>query len=75
MPLFQVPTKVTGLAALTELDLGNNAISSVPPVVGLMHPTLRRLQLEGNPMRTIRRPIVAKGTPAVLEYLRDRIPQ
>ena len=71
----QVPTEVTGLTALAELDLGNNSISSVPPVVGLMHLTLKVLQLEGNPLRTIRRPILNKGTPAVLEYLRDRIPQ
>jgi Leucine-rich repeat (LRR) protein len=72
---FQVPVEVTGLTALTKLDLGNNSVSSIPPVVGLMHPTLKVLQLEGNPMRTIRRPIIAKGTQAVLEYLKDRIPQ
>jgi len=77
--VFQVPVEVTGLTALTELDLGNNSlgnnsVSSIPPMVGRMHPTLKMLQLEGNPLRTIRRPILAKGTQAVLEYLRDRIP-
>lgn len=35
---------------------------------------LRCLSLEGNPFRTPRAAIVAKGTDAVLDYLRSRIP-
>lgn len=34
----------------------------------------RSLLLEGNPFRTPRAAILAKGTAAVLEYLRSRIP-
>lgn len=34
----------------------------------------RTLLLEGNPFRTPRAAILAKGTAAVLEYLRSRIP-
>ncbi len=35
----------------------------------------RCLSLDGNPFRTPRAAIVAKGTDAVLEYLRSRIPE
>lgn len=34
----------------------------------------RTLLLEGNPFRTPRAAVLAKGTAAVLEYLRSRIP-
>ena len=34
----------------------------------------RSLQLSGNPCRNPRPAILAKGTPALLQYLRDRIP-
>lgn len=36
--------------------------------------SLRCLGLEGNPFRTPRAAILSKGTDAVLEYLRSRIP-
>jgi hypothetical protein len=42
--------------------------------MGLMAPTLRLLMLEGNCIRVIRRPVLEKGTAAVLEWLKDRIP-
>ncbi|XP_076346439.1 leucine-rich repeat-containing protein 40-like isoform X4 [Tachypleus tridentatus] len=67
---------VSGLAklpVLTVLDLQNNDISNVPPELGKLR-QLRSLQLEGNPFRNPRPSILAKGTPALLEYLRDRIP-
>lgn len=48
-------------------------LRSLPPQLGLM-PCLRALIVKGNPLRTIRRPILERGTPALLEYLRDRIP-
>ncbi|XP_042371860.1 leucine-rich repeat-containing protein 40 [Plectropomus leopardus] len=58
---------------LSTLDLSNNDLLNVPPELGLCT-SLRCLSLEGNPFRTPRAAIVAKGTDAVLEYLRDRIP-
>jgi Leucine-rich repeat (LRR) protein len=59
---------------LSELDVSNNQLSSLPPQLGLLAGSLRVLQLEGNCLRTIRRPILEKGTAAVLDWLRDRIP-
>ena len=67
---------VEGLASLKNLavlDLQNNSISQVPPELGnLKH--IRSLSLEGNVFRVPRPAILVKGTPAVLSYLRDRIP-
>ncbi|KAM8873766.1 leucine-rich repeat-containing protein 40 isoform 2-T2 [Spinachia spinachia] len=61
------------LVNLSTLDLSNNDLLNIPPEVGLCA-SLRCLSLEGNPFRTPRAAIVAKGTDAVLEYLRCRIP-
>uniref|UniRef100_A0A8C4QI28 Leucine rich repeat containing 40 n=1 Tax=Eptatretus burgeri TaxID=7764 RepID=A0A8C4QI28_EPTBU len=61
------------LPHLATLDLQNNDIQHVPPA--LAHcPVLRSLLIGGNPFRTPRPAIVAKGTAAVLDYLRSRIP-
>jgi hypothetical protein len=43
----------------------------MPHLLGL-HKTLKTLQLDGNPLKTLRRPILDKGTDAVLKYLRDK---
>ncbi|XP_061681919.1 leucine-rich repeat-containing protein 40 isoform X2 [Syngnathoides biaculeatus] len=67
------PARLLGLVRLSTLDLSNNDLLNVPPQLGLCT-TLRCLSLEGNPFRTPRAAIVAKGTDAVLEYLRSRIP-
>ncbi|KAH8034866.1 hypothetical protein HPB51_003153 [Rhipicephalus microplus] len=62
------------LKQLAVLDLRNNNIRQVPPELGNMR-QLRSLQLEGNPFRNPRPAILSKGTPALLEFLRDRIPR
>ncbi|XP_022251317.1 leucine-rich repeat-containing protein 40-like isoform X2 [Limulus polyphemus] len=64
---------LTKLPILTVLDLRNNNITNVPPELGNLR-QLRSLVLEGNPFRNPRPAILAKGTPALLNYLRDRIP-
>ncbi|XP_061540026.1 leucine-rich repeat-containing protein 40 isoform X1 [Phycodurus eques] len=67
------PARLLGLARLSTLDLSDNDLLNVPPQLGLCT-ALRCLSLQGNPFRTPRAAIVAKGTDAVLEYLRSRIP-
>ncbi|XP_028258823.1 leucine-rich repeat-containing protein 40 [Parambassis ranga] len=67
------PSRLTKLVRLSTLDLSNNDLLSIPPEVGLCT-SLRCLCLEGNPFRTPRAAIMAKGTDALLEYLRSRIP-
>ncbi|XP_055942289.1 leucine-rich repeat-containing protein 40-like [Argiope bruennichi] len=65
--LSQIPT-------LAVLDLHNNSIKVVPPELGNLR-QLRSLLLDGNLFRNPRPAILSKGTPALLEFLRSRIPQ
>lgn len=60
------------LPLLATLDLQNNNIALVPPKLGNVI-SLKHLQLGGNPFRNPRPAILSRGTPALLEYLRDRI--
>lgn len=61
-----------GLPSLRCLDVSNNAITRVPPELGCLPLTM--LKLEGNSFKIPRPALLAKGTPAVLAYLKDRIP-
>ncbi|KAI5109366.1 leucine-rich repeat-containing protein 40, partial [Silurus meridionalis] len=67
------PVRLKLLNRLSTLDLQNNDIMQVPPELGNCT-SLRALMLDGNPFRNPRAAIVAKGTDAILEYLRSRIP-
>ncbi|XP_018432379.1 PREDICTED: leucine-rich repeat-containing protein 40 isoform X2 [Nanorana parkeri] len=66
------PEKLIKLTKLSTLDLQNNDLLQIPPALGNCE-NLRALHLEGNPFRTPRAAILAKGTAAILEYLRSRI--
>ncbi|KAL5356226.1 hypothetical protein BJX96DRAFT_162302 [Aspergillus floccosus] len=70
---------------LQALDVGNNNIGSLPPKIGLLRAegssknwgngsALKRFEVSGNTFRVPRWQIVAKGTEAILEWLKDRIP-
>uniref|UniRef100_A0A8D0AGY0 Leucine-rich repeat-containing protein 40 n=1 Tax=Sander lucioperca TaxID=283035 RepID=A0A8D0AGY0_SANLU len=67
------PQRLMKLVRLSTLDLSNNDLLSIAPELGLCT-SLRSLSLEGNPFRAPRAAIVARGTDAVLDYLRSRIP-
>ena len=70
-----IPEDMTVLRNLKSLDISNNDISRLPPSLGLMDESLVTLLVEGNPLRTIRRTVVMKGTRALLEYLRNKLPE
>lgn len=70
---------------LQVLELSNNDIESLPPKIGLLAAerspqnwgngsALRRFEVAGNRFRVPRWQVVAKGTDAILEFLRERIP-
>ena len=67
---------------LQVLDVSNNNIGWLPPKLGLLSPEevgdrfpgLRRLDVSGNSFRVPRWQIVSKGTEAVLEWLKNRVP-
>ncbi|XP_033162811.1 leucine-rich repeat-containing protein 40 isoform X3 [Drosophila mauritiana] len=58
---------------LSTLDLRNNDIETVPPILGNLT-NITHLELVGNPFRQPRHQILMKGTDAIMSYLRDRIP-
>lgn len=71
---------------LQVLDVSNNNINSLPPKIGLLRAegssknwgggsALKRFEVAGNTFRVPRWQIVAKGTDAVLEWLKNRIPE
>ncbi|XP_017117340.1 leucine-rich repeat-containing protein 40 isoform X5 [Drosophila elegans] len=67
---------VSGLKSmprLSTLDLRNNDIDAVPPILGNLT-NITHLELVGNPFRQPRHQILMKGTDAIMSYLRDRIP-
>ena len=68
----EAPAAIARLKRLEELDLTNNDVAALPPQLGTLQ--LRSLKVEGNPLRMIRRTVVEKGTAALLEYLRDKMP-
>ncbi|KAJ5142971.1 Leucine-rich repeat typical subtype [Penicillium bovifimosum] len=70
---------------LQVLELSNNDIDSLPPKIGLLAAqrsplnwgngsALRRFEVAGNRFRVPRWQVVAKGTDAILDFLRERIP-
>lgn len=63
---------LTALKSLTYCDLSNNDLQNLDPRIGLMT-TLKTLNLEGNPIRSIRRPILERGVSAILSYLRSQL--
>ncbi|XP_077189471.1 leucine-rich repeat-containing protein 40 isoform X2 [Paroedura picta] len=70
--LKSLPDEITLLQGLERLDLSNNDISRLPYKLGNL-PQLKFLALEGNPLRTIRRDVLQKGTQEILKYLRSKI--
>ncbi|KAH8388453.1 hypothetical protein KR093_006575 [Drosophila rubida] len=61
------------MGRLNTLDLRNNDIESIPPILGNLT-NITHLELVGNPFRQPRHQILMKGTDAIMSYLRDRIP-
>lgn len=59
------------LSSLTLINLVNNDLDRVPNLLGT-HKTIKTIQIEGNPLKTIRRAIIEKGADSIIKYLRDK---
>jgi Leucine-rich repeat (LRR) protein len=70
--LSTLPESIVKLSKLERFDLSNNDLSNLPYVMGRMD-TLHSLLIEGNPLRTIRRDVINRGTVELLKYLRSKI--
>jgi len=67
-----IPDEIIGLQLLERLDVTNNSLSNLPFSLGTL-PHLKSVQLDGNPIKSIRRDIIARGTVGLLKYLRSRM--
>lgn len=59
------------LSKLNMLAMANNDITHMPNWIGF-HNRLSTLQIDGNPLKMIRRAIIDKGTQEIMRYLRDK---
>ena len=59
------------LANLNSLAMVNNDVTGMPSWIGF-HKRLSTLQIDGNPLKMIRRQIVDRGTQEIMRYLRDK---
>ncbi|KAG2655133.1 hypothetical protein PVAP13_1NG549400 [Panicum virgatum] len=72
--LTTVPEGIKNFTVLIELDLSDNNITALPAELGLLEPNLQVLKLDGNPLRSIRRTLLERGTKAILKYLKEKLP-
>lgn len=68
----KLPDEITLLQGLERLDLSNNDISGLPYGLGTIN-SLKSVVLDGNPMKSIRRDIIMRGTMELKKFLRSRI--
>lgn len=79
--LVALPRELRGLRSLHTLDVRDNEVSELPPWLGFI-PSLVRLAISGNPMRSLKRSLLATAagsedggagaTEALKAYLRSR---
>ncbi|RLN63819.1 hypothetical protein BBJ29_006897 [Phytophthora kernoviae] len=58
---------------LASLSFENNNLTKVPCELGLC-PNLRAIYMNGNPQRTVRGAVIAKGSTEILTYLKNKLP-
>ncbi|GMF22144.1 unnamed protein product [Phytophthora fragariaefolia] len=58
---------------LASLSFENNNLNQVPCELGLC-PHLRAIYMNGNPQRTVRGAVIAKGSAEILAYLKNKLP-
>ncbi|RLN92891.1 hypothetical protein BBJ28_00021545 [Nothophytophthora sp. Chile5] len=58
---------------LASLSFENNNLAKVPCELGLC-PHLRAIYMNGNPQRTVRGGVIAKGSAEILAYLKNKLP-
>lgn len=59
--------------SLASLSFDNNNLRTVPCELGLC-PNLRAIYMNGNPQKTVRGAVIAKGSQEILAYLKNKLP-
>lgn len=62
------------LPNLTALTVSNNDLEKLPPLLGF-HKNVSQIACDGNPLKTIRRAIIDRGTEALKKFLQDKFIQ
>jgi Leucine-rich repeat (LRR) protein len=65
---------VEALTGLKTVNLSNNDIERLEPMIGLLAGTLTALNVEGNKFRVPSYHVLQRGTDTVLAWLRDKVP-
>jgi hypothetical protein len=64
--IFEAPS-------IASLSFDNNNLRAVPCELGLC-PNLRAVYMNGNPQKTVRGAVIAKGSQEILAYLKNKLP-
>ena len=72
--LKNLPKTVKNLQVLERLDLSNNNLSNLPCELAAIE-SLKQILLVGNPLRTIRKDIISRGSDAVIKHLKNQLVQ
>eukprot|EP01038_Epipyxis_sp_PR26KG_P009430 gene9430-12706_t len=71
--LIEINEKIELLQQCKVLDLSNNDIRDLPASIGYMN-NLQHLKVDGNPIKSIRQPLLRKSIQELKTYLRTRGP-
>ena len=70
--LKKLSPNIIKLKELKTLDISNNDLPNLPSELGFIN-SLVRLQIEGNPLTSIRQNVRMSGTNQLKSYLRDKM--
>ena len=70
--LKKLSPNIIKLKELKTLDISNNDLPNLPSELGFIN-SLVRLQIEGNPLTSIRQDVRMSGTNQLKSYLRDKM--
>lgn len=70
--LTTIPKSIQVLQTLERLDVSNNNLSGLPYELATIE-SLKQILLNGNPLRSIRRDIINRGTDAIMKHLRNNL--
>jgi Leucine-rich repeat (LRR) protein len=59
------------MKSLCSINLINNDIQKLPAIIGV-HKALKNITVDGNPLKSIRRPIVDGGSGRLMSHLGDK---